>query len=132
MRLRAGSHPPFRASRMLPASLRKGLAGAVLVLALPGVPFRAQEASTNRADYRIEARLDGDTKRLDGKLELRWTNRSGEAVKDLWFHLYLNAFSNNRSTHLSESDGKLRGKEIEDGWGWSRILGIRVAGAENG
>jgi hypothetical protein len=109
-----------------------GLAGVALVLALPGVPAQAQGTSTSRADYRIEARLDGETKGLDGKLELRWTNRSGEPVKDLWFHLYLNAFSNNRSTHLSESDGKLRGKEIEDGWGWSRILAVRVAGAENG
>jgi hypothetical protein len=92
----------------------------------------AQEERTNRADYRIHARLDGATKRLTGSLGLRWTNRSGEAVRDLWFHLYLNAFSNNRSTHLLESEGKLRGKEITAGWGWSQVRAIRVDGAANG
>ena len=84
----------------------------------------------NRADYRIEARLDGETsdpKTLSGTLELDWTNHSGEAVSDLWFHLYLNAFSNNRSTHLLEADGKLRDKKLEDGWGWSRVTAVRVA-----
>lgn len=98
-------------------------------LALGGAPA-AQDA--NRADYRIQARLEGETKQLSGSLELRWTNRSGEAVHDLWFHLYLNAFSNNRSTHLSETKGKLRGKEIEDGWSWSRVTAIRVAGSAEG
>jgi hypothetical protein len=86
----------------------------------------------NRADYRIHARLDGETKRIDGELELRWTNRSGESVDELWFHLYLNAFSNNRSTHLVESKGKLRDKKIEEGWGWSRVHALRVEGAAGG
>ena len=89
-------------------------------------------ASGNRADYVIEARLDGDTrepKTLAGALELTWTNGSGEEVRDLWFHLYLNAFSNNRSTHLQEAGGKLRGVEIEDGWGWQNVTAVRVARA---
>jgi hypothetical protein len=105
-----------------------------LVLALALVPglARGQEGSSSRADYRIEARLDGPTKRLDGTLELRWANRSGEAVSDLWFHLYLNAFSNNRSTHLVEADGKLRNERMEDGWSWIRVVAIRVAGAADG
>jgi hypothetical protein len=113
---------------------RSGFGAAVAVLVpLALAPVRsAQEASANRADYRIHARLDGATKRLSGSLGLRWTNRSGESVKDLWFHLYLNAFSNNRSTHLTESNGKLRGKEITEGWGWSQIRAIRVDGAANG
>ena len=109
-----------------------GLAVLAAALLARENPAQEGERSPSRADYRIEARLDGETKALDGKLELRWTNRSGEAVRDLWFHLYLNAFSNNRSTHLVESDGKLRNKDVKEGWGWSRIVAIRVAGAENG
>ena len=89
----------------------------------------APGSSSGRADYRIEASLDGELKRMEGTLELRWANRSGEAVRDLWFHLYLNAFSNNRSTHLIESDGKLRRTEMKDGWSWSRIKAVRVASA---
>ena len=86
----------------------------------------------SRADYRIEARLEGPTKRLSGELWLTWTNGTSEAVGDLWFHLYLNAFSNNRSTHLQEADGKLRGHEMEDGWGWSQVKSIEVAGHGDG
>ena len=43
-------------------------------------------------------------------MTLVWRNRSGEAVGDLWFHLYLNAYSNNQSLHLTESKGMLRGR----------------------
>jgi len=93
---------------------------------------QGQAGGASRTDYRIAARLDGETKKVTGTLELRWTNRSGEAVSDLWFHLYLNAFSNNRSTHMIESDGKLRDEPMTDGWGWSRVVSARVAGAENG
>jgi hypothetical protein len=111
---------------------RTSRAVAALFLAVASSTPATQESSTNRADYRIRARLDGETKRIEGELELFWTNRSGESVHDLWFHLYLNAFSNNRSTHLSESKGKLRDKTIEDGWGWSRVTAIRVDGAAGG
>src|SRR5262245_34231111 len=132
MRLRARPGLPLGAPRSRLARVRAGLS-VLAALFLPPVGLaQTQERAPSRADYRIEARLEGETKTLDGKLELRWTNRSGESVRDLWFHLYLNAFSNNRSTHLVEADGKLRNVEMKDGWGWSRIVAIRVAGAENG
>jgi hypothetical protein len=94
----------------------------------PGAP-QGTEPRGNRADYRIDVRLEGETeepKRLSGTQEIRWTNRSGEAVPDLWFHLYLNAFSNSRSTHMVEAKGELRGKEMKAGWGWSRVRALRV------
>ncbi len=104
------------------------LSGCFVLAGLAG----AQEKDSGRAEYGIGARLEGATKRLDGKLELRWSNRSNESVRDLWFHLYLNGFSNNRSTHLVESEGKLRRTEMKDGWSWSRIQAIRVAGGDGG
>jgi hypothetical protein len=79
-----------------------------------------------QVDYDIEARLDGDTKILTASEVIRWTYPAGEDVNDLAFHLYLNAFSNNRSTHLVEGKGKLRGRKIEDGWGWSRVESVEV------
>ncbi len=84
--------------------------------------------AANRADYRIEARLEGETKVLDGELWLTWTNGSTDPVSDLWFHLYLNAFSNNRSTHLAEARGKLGEHTVESGWGWSRVESIELLG----
>lgn len=91
-------------------------------------PSAAAVPGDNRVDYRIEARLDGETKRLEASETLTWTNRSGEAVSDLWFHLYHNAFSNNRSTHLVEAKGDLRGHQMDEGWGWQRVTAVRVVG----
>jgi hypothetical protein len=133
MRLRARPCSPDARSpedRVAPRARRLAL-GAACLAALAGLAS-AQERTPNRADYRIRAKLDGESKRIDGSLELRWTNNSGEAVSELWFHLYLNAFSNNRSTHMQEADGRLRGAELDGGWGWSRVLAIRTAGVENG
>jgi len=106
---------------------RKALPGlaALLLAAVPAAG--AQRPGDSRADYRIEAKLDEATKQLEGKLTLRWTNGSGEPVQDLWFHLYHNAFSNNRSTHLTEAGGELRGVKMEEGWGWQQVESVRVS-----
>lgn len=111
---------------------RKALLGGVVLLSTL-LPAAAQgRAGDSRADYRIDAGLDGETKQLDGTLQLRWTNGSGEAVSDLWFHLYHNAFSNNRSTHITEAGGSLRGVEMEDGWGWQQVQSVRASEPGNG
>ena len=104
-----------------------GLAlGHWLLLGLTG----AQGEDTScQVDYRIEARLEGETKQLTGELWLDWVNNSSDTVDDLWFHLYLNAFSNNRSTHLQESKGELRGVKLKEGWGWSQVTGMSVLDA---
>ncbi|MEQ1894932.1 MAG: M1 family metallopeptidase, partial [Planctomycetota bacterium] len=121
----------MRLRRFLGARVEARFRAGGLVLAglLVGSERCAQEGSSGRADYVIQARLDGETKELDGRLELRWINKSGESVRELLFHLYLNAYSNNRSTHLTESDGKLRGHKLEEGWSWSRVKAVRVEGA---
>ncbi len=94
----------------------------------------AQEPSQSRAKYVIEARYDEDTRQLGGNVTVTWTNQSGEPVRDLWFHLYLNAFANNRSTHLKEAGGRLRGRMAEEGWGWSRVDRVQIGwpGGEGG
>lgn len=88
----------------------------------------------SRADYVIFARVDdaedGAGKHLSGRLTLRWTNRAPVATDELWFHLYWNAYANNRSTHLVESGGRLRGKAIEDEWGWQQVTAISSGGAD--
>jgi len=106
-----------------------GLFGLLAAQSLSS-PLNAQgEKASCRADYTIEARLDGETKQLSGELWLDWSNRSADTVQDLRFHLYLNAFSNNRSTHLHESQGELRGVKVKEGWGWSQVTEIGVLDA---
>ncbi len=105
-----------------------GIAGLVLAGLGGGNAARAQgqgEAAF-RPEYVIEVRVDPDLKQLHGEEHLSWTNESKDDVFDLWFHLYWNAFANNRSTHLVESKGELRGTKLADEWGWQQITALRV------
>jgi peptidase M1-like protein len=81
-------------------------------------------------DTRIEARLEDEHKRLDGTVTQVWRNATRDRVSELRFHLYLNAFSNNRSTHLSESGGRLRDFEEQGGWGWQRVTSVQADGRD--
>jgi hypothetical protein len=82
-----------------------------------------------RADYRIAARVDdpGDgTRRLVAKLVLEYRHNGPEPTSELWFHLYHNAFANNRSTHLAPLAGRLGPRRIESGFGWQRVTAARA------
>ncbi|MFC5410453.1 M1 family metallopeptidase [Larkinella bovis] len=81
------------------------------------------------ANYQIAVRLDTERKRLEGSETLVWKNPSNEVVRELQFHLYLNAFRNERSTFMRESGGQLRGEFIDksdkEAYGWIDILSIK-------
>lgn len=83
-----------------------------------------------RTDYVIEARVDVPEHKLDGTAQITWRNESGDTVRDLYFHLYHNAFSNNRSTHLSEDSRRARTAPKRDEWGWQQIRSISVDGQD--
>ena len=112
-----------------PLGLASVPGGAPALAAPPG-----PADSPGPADYRIEARVDDledGGKGLSGRLVLKWENRSGVAADELWFHLYWNAFANNRSTHLLESGQRLREEEDgDDDWGWQRVTSVRVGGQD--
>jgi hypothetical protein len=122
-------------SRSKPLHARAWLVLVALALALASSPgflhaARAQERRDCRVDYAIEARLDESAMRVDGRERIRFENRSRDRIEELWFHLYLNAFANDESTHLTESRGKLRGLAIDSGWGWSRVVSARSGEAD--
>lgn len=116
------------ASGRLPAAAAGFVCAAGLALASQA-PAQVERGG-NRVDYRIEARLEDPTKRLSGSLVVRFENRTAVPVRDAWFHLYLNAFSNTRSTHLIESKGSLRGSSPDDEWGWQRVTSVTVGDRE--
>ena len=103
-----------------------GLALAGLLLGRTGLWAQTPTEPAFRPEYEISVRVDPDEKRLQGEEHLVWTNQSKDDVFDLWFHLYWNAFANNRSTVLTESKGELRGTKLSDEWGWQRITALRV------
>ena len=107
---------------------------AVLVLCCNVLPHDAcaQRMLSDRiVHYTIDVALEPSKKMLIGKEILIWKNPSDDTVRELRFHLYLNAFKNQRSTFMKESDGESRGFELTDGeWGWIDISSIKLHAVE--
>ena len=81
------------------------------------------------ASYDIKARLVPATRTIEATETLVWTNDSETAVSELPFHLYMNAFRNNRTTFMKESGGLHRGFESgRDEWGKIDVGRIVIAG----
>ena len=84
--------------------------------------------------YDIQARLDPGSKTVEGEQILSWRNPSQEPIQDFHFHLYLNAFKNNRSSMMWERDlapfWKGRDPIPEDYWGSIEIRSIRILEAD--
>jgi hypothetical protein len=88
------------------------------------------------ASYKIDVQLKLDERghptNLEGREQLTWLNDSPDQISDLQFHLYLNAFKNEKSTFFKESGGQLRDDRFQAGeWGWIDINEMRIAGGEN-
>ncbi|MGD2016707.1 MAG: M1 family metallopeptidase [Planctomycetota bacterium] len=123
------------ALRFLPTVAATLVAAVPALAAVAGPQQGLEDARSSEADYVIRARVDdappsdlddGVQKQLSGSMTLTWRNRSGEAVSDLWFHLYLNAYANNRSLHMTEAKGRLRGTKMDRGYGWQEIRSLKV------
>ena len=89
-----------------------------------------QALSTRIANYNMKVKLDPVEKIVDGTMILEWKNPSQDTIRELRFHMYLNAFKNNRSTFWKESGGQLRGKGVDTKdpkvWGWVDILSLKT------
>ena len=107
------------ARRVLLAACAAALGASPLAAATP--------ASPPVVEYSIEASLDDKAKVIEGKERLLWRNPSDDTVSELQFHLYLNAFKNNRSLFGRESGGRLRGDRAgvkPEDWGWIDVLSL--------
>lgn len=85
--------------------------------------------SKRQVAYQIDVTLDPTTKRLRGTQRVTWRNPDQVPVEELQFHLYLNAFKNNRSTFMKESGGTHRGFGVtsDDPWGSMDITRMAIA-----
>jgi hypothetical protein len=101
---------------------------AVVFSPAPAAADRLPDRAETVIQYQIDVRLDADKKQLIGREHIVWKNPSTGDVDDLWFHLYLNAFKNSRSTFMRESGGQLRSDEMaRDSWGWVDVTSMRLA-----
>ena len=110
----------------------KKLAFALATTLVLSLPAAALEAPRKIVDYDIKVSLDPETKLVEGSETLKWTNPSDGPVAELRFHLYWNAFRNDRSTFNRESGGQLRGDKVDigKGWGYTDVTSMKWDGAE--
>lgn len=105
------------------------------VLFFMGIPVFSQALSSRIANYKISVKLDPEEKILDGKMTLYWKNPSRDTIRELQFHMYLNAFKNTESTFWQESGGQLRGMKVKASdpmvWGWVDILRMEDKNGED-
>ena len=84
--------------------------------------------------YKIDARLDAKRKTIAGRETIVWKNHTSGPVPDLQFHLYLNAFKNDRSTFMQEGGSRRRQTDERrikpEEWGYEQIHAIKVDGQD--
>ena len=114
---------------------------ALRLLLLPVCAFllivqcQADPAAKPVVWYKIDARLQLDDKQhptnIEAQQQLTWLNDSPDTISELQFHLYLNAFKNEKSTFFRESGGQLRGDTFAPGkWGWIDVSSMKLAGED--
>jgi len=96
------------------------------------IPLRAQPAESREGQplrYEIWVELDHAQRMLHGREVISWTNTSRDAVPDMLFHLYYNAFKNENSTVIQESKEEslfIRARVKEGEWGWVDVTKIAL------
>jgi hypothetical protein len=91
-------------------------------------PPKPQPLSRHIVEYHIQVELDAANKRLIGHESVTWKHPGSRPVKELYFHLYPNAFRSMESTFNRESGGRLRDERMqEDGFGSMQVASITTS-----
>jgi hypothetical protein len=105
----------------------KRIIPGILVFFLAFCPSLFAALSKPIVRYDIQATLIPQDKTVKGQEILTWLNDSDGPVTELRFHLYLNAFKNNRTTMRKESGGLSgRVKPAPEDWGFITIHKIQI------
>ncbi len=132
-------HPDLKRLKIPGRFLRRAVQTFLFlaILAAMGIlAFGAQETASQGAAwtsplrYEIWVELDNAQKMLRAREDIVWQNTTRDTVPDMLFHLYWNAFKNEKSTVLQESKqgSNLRGIEVKDGdWGWIDVVSLKLA-----
>ena len=115
--------------------MKKALVLIILLalgLAGTGLFLRAQNAPEPVLPLRYEiwVELDNVQKMLHGREDIAWRNTTRDEVKEIWFHLYWNAFKNERSAFFQDAkDQTFARSELpkEGEWGWVDVVRIELA-----
>jgi hypothetical protein len=89
-----------------------------------------------RAEYVMDVQLDVAKHRLEGTQKLTYYNHSGDTLRQVFYHLYFNAFRPNsemdvRSRNLPDPDPRVKDriqKLTPDEEGWHKIISLKQDG----
>ncbi len=97
----------------------------------PSASFAAaQEAPSKVASYDIEAKLDTTAHRVTGHETIHFVNRSSVQLNELWFHLYLNAFKNDKTLFLRSPFGAGRSGDKAHEYGYVDVKKLSLVGGD--
>jgi hypothetical protein len=82
------------------------------------------------ASYDIEAKLDTSTHRVTGHETIHFVNRSSVQLNELWFHLYLNAFKNDKTLFLRSPFGAGRSGDKAHEYGYVDVKKLSLVGGD--
>lgn len=144
----AGGHRRAHAGRRVAAGVAVLLALVLGSPAVGGPPPRADDAgmhgptapevapapwppgprSPRNASYTMEVRFDPEAHLLEGTQVLRLTNITAHATSELRYHLYYNAWRNDRSSFLRRA--RAQGRSFDDvpadGWAYVDVHALRL------
>ena len=119
--------------RLVAAVLLAWAAGAVASgQSSPSPPPPDAALSPRTVSYRIEARLDPEKRLVSGVEVVRFRNDSADTLREIPFHLYPNAFANDRTLFAREAlagpdpDPAFSGAVRENGFGWMTIQSVAL------
>lgn len=97
-----------------------------------GVAFDSDEAMAQHAEEvhvtTLRARLDPSAHKVAGEGQIVWRNTSQEPATELYLHLYLNAFKNQRTVFLRSRLGDGRGAVAPSDWGYIDVKSLVLRG----
>jgi len=122
------------------AGSREGLAASQAIFEAPALPtpnaYRSASGTPGPeywqqgADYRIEATLDPETKRIAGRETITYTNHSPESLDYLWLQLDQNLFAaRSRGAEITPPDRRFAGAFAGGGF---ELSDVRVSGDGSG
>ncbi len=88
------------------------------------------ESAVKTASYEIEAKFDGDQHRITGRETIHFVNRSSAVLNELWFHLYLNAFKNDKTLFLRSPFGAGRSGNKAKEYGYIDVKKHTIVGGD--
>jgi Peptidase family M1 domain len=99
---------------------------------IPPDPFDDDAAMAKHAEkvasYTLRAKVDPKAHTLHGEGEISWTNATDAPTDELWVHLYLNAFKNQKTVNQRMPLYGFRGSGTPESWGWIKVRSFVVKG----